>query len=239
MSTLYLAWSPSKAWETFKEWDWTNDPISILISYVYLQNYDSKANQHEFKPKNLMLDSGAFTAWKVGKEIDIDALIQEGLKTRYCETVCLDVISSAQESLKNALYMKAQGSKAYPVFHCGEPWEILDSYVKEFPKVGLGFKEKLDFNWISKCFERHWPHPFHSFGFISKKLLTTFPFHSADSTGWEAAHRHGSWSKSLGGIKVRDSWNLSLKPEILEYIRLEKYLKARWKKELSQWPEVI
>lgn len=243
MSTIYLAHSISKSWETWKDWDWKNLPVSILVSFYYLEDYNTKESKINIDPKYLMLDSGAYSAWNAGKSIDINLLTQESKNPRYSESVSLDVIGDHERSLQNAREMQSKGSRAYPVFHINEPWELLQTYCREFPKVGLscrfGESIKESMYWISQCFNLCYPHPFHSFGWVGESLLKKFPFHSADSTGWMAPHRFGSWNKSLGGASVKDSWNYSLQCEVEKYLKMERFLQARWKKELSRWPVII
>lgn len=244
MTALYLAWSPSgEARETFRSLaaDPTAPAINLLVSYVYLSKYDASPVDRQVKTALTMLDSGAFSAWKSGKVIDLDALIAETQTGRWGEAVALDVIGDPTASLANALRMKQAGSPAYPVFHYGEPWEVLAEYRRQFPKVGLScrFGEPVGAStrWVEQCFARAWPYPFHSFGWVSDVVLLRFPFHSADTASWNTPpSAWGSW-RAFGKMSVRGTKNL--RAEIDSYLRLQRTLAARWAKELSPWTPSI
>ncbi len=188
-----------------------------------------------------MLDSGAFTAKSKGKKIDIDALVKEIKEGGWHEAAALDVIGDPEASYKNAKYMKKAGVSAFPTFHYGEPWEFLQQYAKEFDKVGLGglvpVKSAADRNaWLEQCMARIWPHKTHAFGVMGRDSLMRFPFHSVDSTSWEAsALRFGGYSFAAGqnfglvnGKAVAKVGLTHLRPEALHYMKLEKEVKARW-----------
>ena len=112
-----------------------DDPIGInlLVSYVYVDGYETLAHEMP-RLTGTMLDSGAFSAWRSGAKIDIDALIAESKKQRWKESVCLDVIGKPAQSVANAIYMQDRGSPAFPVFHFTDPWEHLDEYKRRFDK---------------------------------------------------------------------------------------------------------
>ena len=82
---------------------------------------------------NILLDSGAFSAWRLGKPINID---------EYCDFVAanecwisrcfnLDVINpaapeeAANASFANLLRMRKQGLNPIPVFHVGEDLSLI------------------------------------------------------------------------------------------------------------------
>ena len=65
---------------------------SVLISFFYRKGIEMPGSMDRFKGHRLMLDSGAFSAYKSKKHIDIDALIEESKKPLWNETVGLDVI---------------------------------------------------------------------------------------------------------------------------------------------------
>jgi len=103
----------------------------------------------------IMLDSGAFSAWKTGKQIDIDAYIAY-IKYNldhihnYVSLDCIpgkcgiiktqrQVDVAAKQSYQNHQYMKHRGLSPIPVFHRGESFEWLDRYVRDGEcYIGLG-----------------------------------------------------------------------------------------------------
>lgn len=239
MSQIYLAFSiGGEAQHTYPLLDWEEFKVSMLVSYVYLPTYRRLEQLNKVRPAQTMLDSGAFSAWNSGTTIDLPALTQESKVGGWDECVALDVVGDGLASLRNARLMKAQGSKAFPVFHFGEDMKILDAYCHEFKKVGLScrFGEPLtqSIKWLSECFKRSYPFPFHSFGWAGEKVLTQFPFHSADTASWATGPAvYGRWRSFGGAMSVRGK--KTLEAEVRHFMKLERFLKARWKKELSRW----
>jgi hypothetical protein len=236
MTTVYLAYSISgESRKTLTEMKDDEEGVNLLVSYVYLNSYE-KVKHDIIKHPKTILDSGAYSAWKSGTVIDIEALIEESKNPRWKESVTLDVIGDAEKSVENSLYMKSKGSPAYPVFHYGDPWDHLLEYKKQFPKVGLscrfGEAEKDSVKWLEKCFSLAWPYRFHSFGWVQADVLLAFPFHTADTASWNnAPAAYGRW-KAFGG-KMSVHGLKSLAQEVYYYRELQKKLEWRWRKEME------
>jgi hypothetical protein len=231
---IYLAWSSAGA-PTLRTLSYCPP---LLVSFFYLGQYQKLRSPHD--PPRLMLDSGAFSAWNSGGKIDLQAYIEETRNPLWTESVSLDVIGNGEASLAQALHMKSVGSPAFPVFHIGESFEILQEYAKHFEKVGLscrfGEHESISMKWLSQCFARIWPKKCHSFGWVSERPLLTFPFHSADAASWIVGPlKFGNW-KTFGKMSVRRSASrkIYLTPEINYYRSLQERLEVRWKNELEK-----
>lgn len=252
MTTLYLGTigtSPELA--TLASFEREQTRPNVLMSFYFLKQIQ-KTNLEQYKTIRgfkTMLDSGAYSAKSKNKTIDIDALISEIKIGKWNECAALDVIGDHKASHKNALYMKAAGVDAFPTFHYGEPWDLLTEYAKTFDKVGLGglvpVKSSKDRNdWLKECFSRIWPKKTHAFGVMGRDTLMQFPFHSVDSTSWEAgALMFGcyAFAKSqnlgLGRPKARAAVGgkeTYLRPEALHYLKLEKEVQARWRAEFEK-----
>lgn len=219
--------------------------MSLLVSFFYLKDWMQM--QHAARPAKLMLDSGAYSAWNAGKQIDIQALTEESKNPVWDEAISLDVVGDPETTWANTLWQLKQGAPVYPVFHIGEPWDYLQRYCEKFDKVGLScrFGEPLkeSMRWLEQCFARAWPHKFHSFGWVGK-MLKHFPFHSADSASWEQwPLRWGRW-KSYGpksnfdgpvvkGLRVPGEHPVMI-GEMQAYWDLQQRLKQQWGKELSR-----
>jgi hypothetical protein len=202
-----------------------------------------------------MLDSGAYSAWNSGVVIDLDALCQEANNEYWNEVVALDVIGDPLASLRNALDMKRRGlTGIVPVFHYGDPWEVLAEYKHQFKRVGLasghGVKGKERVKWTEQCFSRAYPCMFHSFGWVSEKILLSFPFFSADSASWQWAMRFGyinsvhEWGEQ-GKRKSRSSLRfpkvsevgeqaLDLRSEVAFYVERAEKVADRWRSEFRR-----
>lgn len=157
------------------------------------------------------LDSGAFSAWSQGKEIDIDeyiAFIKANID--HIEVYAsLDSIGGvpgraptkeernegARKSWDNYLYMKSEGLDPIPVFHCGEDWKWLDNMLEHgCTYIGLGGmarnSSRLRIAWLDEVFTRITDsagHPLvktHGFGMTAIPLIFRYPWYSVDSTSW-------------------------------------------------------
>lgn len=160
---------------------------------------------------SLVLDSGAFSSWTRGAEVDLDAYI------RYIKDNCewldhyvnLDVIpgefgrvpslkeveASAQKGWENLLYMESFGLHPMPVFHQGEQFKWLHrlidhgcTYIGISPANDRTTDQKRV--WLDQVFEQitdseGWPTiKTHGFGVTSIPILFRYPWYSADSTSW-------------------------------------------------------
>ncbi|MCP4201856.1 MAG: hypothetical protein GY769_07980 [bacterium] len=238
MTLLYLASNPGAA-KTFREMRgrWDELRMGMLVAFPYLQGMRNLIAKHEIRPRCWMLDSGAYSAWCSGKEIDMEALTEESKSPFWDEAVALDAIGDPQRSLENALRMKENGSPAFPVHHIGESLELLDEYARHFRKVGLScrFGEPVpdSMRYLEGCFSRHWPMRYHSFGWVSRRMLLTFPFETADTATWtRAPSAWGTWTMSFRG-RLPIQGHRDLRPEVDAYQRLQDEVAWRWRRELD------
>lgn len=221
----------------------------VLLSFFYLKKMDKKdGGRARLDPLRRMLDSGAYSAFTLKKKIDIEALIAEINSGGWAEAAALDAIGDPETSARNAEYMKSKCPGVIPTFHFGEPWEFLAEYVRGYPKVGLGglvpVRNKADrLAWLEECFARAYPKKFHIFGVMDRDTLMRFPFHSADSTSWEAsALRFGNYAFADGqrlpfgrpGPRAAVGGETYLVPEVVKYMRLEDEVGARWREEFGR-----
>ena len=100
-------------------------------------------------PVNLLLDSGAFSAWRQGVRPDLDDYIAFILSNReYLGSyVNMDVIpgswgcspeESAQQSWAHLKYMEEHGLHPDPVFHQGEPIYCLERLIDAgYTRIGI------------------------------------------------------------------------------------------------------
>lgn len=159
-----------------------------------------------------LVDSGAFTAWTKGRPIDLDAYIGflVDLEAKAAAGVlrldgylALDVIPgepgrlptedearwATGKSLENLAKMRAAGLNPIPIYHEGEPMDLLDAYVAEGHAViaigataSRGKPELVD--WLRPIFERHPGQRFHGLAMTQRRVIEGFPFDSVDSTTW-------------------------------------------------------
>jgi len=205
VTTVYLGWPLGYAAPIWKDYE-PKHPLHILVSFAYLDVWDRDLEEGTVPVDHIqttMLDSGAYTAHTTGKTIDPDALRREQQTGRWHESAALDAIGDVAKSEANWRASVAAGSDAWPTFHYGEPWDVLDRYAKESWKVGLGGivgRPKADaIRWLDEVFRRAWPARFHLFGSIDERLLKRYPFHSCDSAVWFLLSiRYAGWSMPSG-----------------------------------------
>lgn len=229
-------------------------PFPVLVTTPYIARFFKMLAR---SPECLrqcsawMLDSGAFTVRYSGGSVDLERYCEFTKSTCWDECVALDVIGDAEGTLRNALWLKAHGSLAYPVFHYGEPLEILDEYVRQFPKVGLASQHcatvsSVDaLRFYETCFARHWPFPYHSFGWIGgkkEKPLDRFPFYSGDSSSWvQGPASFGNWGAAFEGLKQRVKYRhkQSLRQQVDAVLRMFSHLPHRWRKEMAVLDQMV
>lgn len=251
MTCIYFAGPGTSQLEAARLWDWERRPLSILVSFAYLDQWP-RIKPYFRAPKSTMLDSGAFTAYTVGRPVNHDALLAETVKPEWDEAVGLDVIGSWEGSKANAEYALARGvTKGMPVFHIGDPWDLLKWYCERFPKVGLscrfGEDVKTSLRFYEQCFARAWPHRFHSFGWVDPIALIRFPFHSADAATWSVAPTaYRNFAIKTRGKTVQQHLSVEgprmLTHGVLGHMdnmwKLEQRLVAHWAPTLAKLPEV-
>ena len=157
--------------------------------------------------KIVFLDSGAFSAWTKGVEIDIQRYIEFIKQNQDVITVYanLDVISpdrfsmgtkeSAELTLRNQKIMEQVGLSPLPVFHIGEPFEYLEYYINYYDYIGLGgmvgkSRQTLS-SWLDVVFGKYvcdgkgYPKvKVHGFGLTCAQLMVKYPWYSVDSSTW-------------------------------------------------------
>lgn len=168
----------------------------------------------------LFLDSGAFSAWTQGTEIDIDEYIQFCLDhldiveaianldvipgRPYQRITQKDIDDSAAKGWENYEKMLAAGipkDKLVHIFHQGEDMVWLERMVEEIPYIGLSpandksTEQKMMF--LDRCMdvvcdEDGMPKvKFHGFAVTSLRLMMRYPWYSVDSTTWVMHARMG------------------------------------------------
>jgi len=164
-------------------------------------------------PKNkkveLFLDSGAFSAWTQGKEINIEDYISFIKEHKDVIDIYanLDVISSPKETWKNQMIMEKAGLHPLPVFHTTfEDPKWLKRYLNRgYDYIALGgmaggtisktqIIKQLDFVFLNLlCDQKGYPKmKVHGFGLTALSIMLRYPWYSVDSTSWVITGRMGS-----------------------------------------------
>ncbi len=153
----------------------------------------------------LFLDSGAFSAFTNGVEIDIERYAEfihasDGIWDHVANLDCIPgngvtPTSAAEKSYRNLRYLESLGCKVVPCFHAGEPYRYLERYIERYDYIALGgmVKGRRDLlqNWLDWCWLNYLTHEdgrprvkVHGFGLSSYWAATRYPWYSLDSTSW-------------------------------------------------------
>lgn len=160
---------------------------------------------------DMVVDSGAFTAWTKREVVDLDAYCEyvHQLKDKCDHYVNLDVIPgefgrvagqaeaevAAQQGWDNLKYMENQGLHPMPVFHQGDDFKWLALMVEEgYDYLGISPANDRTTNqrieWLDDVFEvltNAEGLPLvrtHGLAATSPKILRRYPWFSCDSTSW-------------------------------------------------------
>jgi hypothetical protein len=154
---------------------------------------------------HIFADSGAFSAFTKGAEIDIKAYAKWLKENRdYISTYAnLDVINDPESTWANQQRLEDMGLNPIPVFHVGSSWEYLERYIEHYPYIALGGmvphmgKPKVLSPWLLKAFrmaigEDGKPRSvYHGFGATNWGIVKGFKWYSVDSSSWGMGYRYG------------------------------------------------
>src|SRR2546430_10094160 len=177
----------------------------ILLSYHYFKktDLDTLFAKYFARPyPQVFLDSGAFSAFTRGETIDLGAYCDYIKRYKHLLTVYsnLDVIGSAEGTLKNHQRMEREGLSPLPVFHTKEDWKYLDLYLSRYPYIALGGmvpylvpgKRQMLMKWLLRCFKMaQGKAVYHGFGCTVWEIMKALPWYSVDSSSWGTGFRFG------------------------------------------------
>ena len=172
--------------------------------------------------RKIFLDSGAFSAFTLNKEITVQEycefihlnrdiiLIDDGIPM----IAGLDGIGDALLTYNNLKLMESYGCPAIPCFHAGEDEAYLEYYIKYYPYIALGGMVGQGVSQLRMWLDRIWEKylidgsgnarvKVHGFGITSFDLMWMFPWYSVDSSTWIQA-------ASFGMIMTAEYGNISV-----------------------------
>lgn len=232
----------------------------FLESYLYFRNKKEDLGNivKGWGVSDLILDSGAFSAFTMNTKIDITDYGKTVLKNKQYITRCanLDVIGDSEATYKNWLILKEMGCNPLPVIHYGSEKKWFDIYLKEhkveylalgglvpYTKQKTKLKKWLDYSF--SLIKPYFPVKIHLFGVTTNWVLKRYPVYSCDSTGWLYAGKRGRILEFNGsGVVIhRDMDSLSKAHNYkqndirsgLAYRKFEDYLTKLWEKRGVKW----
>jgi len=234
MTIIYLGFSSSCV-ETFTKRP--DVPVSFLTTCPTVNQWERHAAN--LNVDKLCLDSGAYTVFNSGKEYKYADWLKVAKKFDCDEIFALDVIGDPKASWDNYQRAIADDVDVIPTFHIGEPWSYLNEMKKVAPKIALGVAQQRGRRrdrFFRECISRIWPHKIHAFGITNPMLCSEYPFHSIDSTTWSLApSKFGRYTGFTGNqINLRSRNITDLWVEVEHFLKMERFLKSRWKNELAK-----
>lgn len=243
--TVYLATNGNASYLSYL--DEQHKP-ALLVSYALMESWPTRKAVVTYR--QWCMDSGAFSVLYSGKTISLDNYIpfaKDMLDSdpTLAEVFALDVIRDWRQGLRNVERMWAAGVPAIPVFHIGEPEDVLTGYARDYPKVGIGglgwLKGKaLRAQYMDQCFARVWPCALHGLAVTDEESLFCVPWHSVDSSSWVAGPRYGTW-RSYSSPGSTSKWSrmsaykqYDLRHEVRHYLRVEEQARLKWATEMAE-----
>lgn len=188
----------------------------ILESYHYV-NRQRFVDAMRMDDVKVFLDSGAFSAFTLGVEMDI---------VGYCDYIkrnmdiirvedgvvmasVLDGIGDPLQTWRNQLEMEMRGARPLPCFHAGEDERYLEWYIQNYEYITLGgmvgSSTKQLCIWLDRIWDRYLTDgsgrprlKVHGFGITSVPIMERYPWYSCDSSSWIQ-------SAAFGGI-ITPEW---------------------------------
>lgn len=169
---------------------------NLLESYHFIGN-ERKRNTVRAGGKKVFLDSGAFSAFTQGAEIDLNEYV------KFCRdnedfiemASVLDGIGDPQKTYENQIEMERQGVCPLPCFHYGEDERYLEWYIENYTYITIGglvpISKPEQRAWLDKIWSRYLCDEngrpklkVHGFGLTTVDMMSRYPWHSVDSSTW-------------------------------------------------------
>lgn len=168
----------------------------LMLSFADKKYYTRQMERFKDLGFDIFCDSGAFSTWKMGYNINIDDycnFIKENNITKY---IVLDCIGNAHNTAENQKYMEIKNFNPIPVFHyqscLDELQKIIDmgyKYICLGGSVGQTRNDKMKF--FHNIYSKYNNINFHGLGISDIEIIKKFPFSSVDSTTWLIAEKVG------------------------------------------------
>lgn len=169
-----------------------------LLSYAFESDWAREAFEFwvNSQPQgvNVIMDSGAFSVWRRGETVSLDAYCEYLFAHREALAgyIVLDVIGSVEGTAANLREMRRRGLDPMPVYHSDrEPLSVWQEILAENTGYvclgGLALERPnptLLRARIRECWRAlrpHWPVKVHGLGVMTQWMVEEFPFYSVDS----------------------------------------------------------
>ena len=175
----------------------TPDHVPILVSYAYWDNVAPHLHKIDPARFDLIIDSGAFTAYSLGKEIKLDEymrFLRSIDSTWRWRAIQLDVMGDEKKTERNLQTMLDAGfDNILPVFTRGHNIDRLD-YLHSLPSDCVMFggivEGKGNLGYVKWFMERNGDRPVHWLGFGNTSFLQRYRPKSYDSSSFKSGEMY-------------------------------------------------
>jgi len=230
------------------------DKLNLLVAYPYMGKAVINTILQNENTINFLLDSGAFTAWKAGKDIKLDDYCRfiESLPFKPWRYFTLDVIGDPAASMRNYQIMLDRGFTPIPIFTRGENSSVIDDYYKTSDVVGIGGlvgtpNNKAFVNGVMKHIKGrkvHW------LGFTRINYIKHYRPYMCDSSNYSRGDRYGILDLYCGNGQIvapnKKNFNKYMNSarlpvwknrgfDLTELAKLDKWKNSKFTRELPTW----
>lgn len=190
-------------------------PLSILCSYAFMVNSPkmverlSAFEQRHQGKLQLLVDSGAFTAWRIGREITLSGYCSflASLPVTPWRYITLDVIENPEKTRENLAAMRHAGFAPVPVFTPGESFDSINALYETTDMIACGGVagkySRYGLAYLNRVMREVNARQIHLLGVTNMGVLKHFKPYSADSSSWEVSRRYGRVSLYSGYGRMR------------------------------------
>jgi hypothetical protein len=178
--------------------------LNLLVAFPYFNRSVVDVLKAHAGEYNLLIDSGAFTAWKSGNPIRLSHYCQflDALPVPYWKYIMLDVVGNPSATEHNFRRMRALGYSPIPVFTPGSVWSQFDYYYTESDMLATGglankYGPKTQ-KWLDAVMKRTAGRPMHLLGYTSPTWVKYHKPYSCDSSTWANGARFAALNLYVG-----------------------------------------
>lgn len=201
--------------------------LNLLVAYPYMKK-DILEELKVTRDLRLLIDSGAFTAWKAGSSINVDdyCTFLESLGSLPWRYFMLDVIGDPAATMKNYELMLKRGFKPIPIFTRGESVSVLEDYYKTSDVVGIGglVGTRGNKGFVKGIMKHVGDRKVHWLGFSGLPFINAYRPYMCDSSSWASSVRFGSLTVTGPMLKEtridRKKFNLLPSAEMFNIFRI-------------------
>lgn len=178
-------------------------PLPVLVAYPYMKANMARRFAAMGDTVEVLIDCGAFTAWKAGKSVSLDEYCSflDGLPFKPWRYFALDVIGDPEATARNLEIMRARGYDPMPIVTRGETLDEMDRLFGLTDCLGLGGvsgADKASYAWVRHMMNHADSRKTHILGFTDTDWIKYLRPYSCDSSSWASGSRYGTLTLYMG-----------------------------------------